>query len=146
MEWTINGDPIGEIPDAWQNWDGRLDVILNNSNDDLFIQRRWNQSDSDVTLGALLPARPPSPSPRGYGRGLLAGGSVWWPCREEIFVFDQAVSEYGEPKQVRQPIQLLPRDVTGGNLAASDGILVIATAEELVAFGEFNRKVRDAQQ
>ena len=29
----------------------------------------------------------------GYGRGVLAGGSVLWPTREKIYVFDQQTAE-----------------------------------------------------
>ena len=79
-----------------------------------------------------------APSPRGLGRGVLAGSHVYFPTREAIFVFDQlpTATDFGrQPKLVRQ-IPLVPRGVTGGNLVIADGVLLIATGDRLVAFGE----------
>jgi hypothetical protein len=101
----------------------------------------------DATTGRLLCQFPQpgptgagqaSPSPRGFGRGVLAGGHVYFPTRECIYVFDQRPiqSDFGwQPRLVRE-IPLVPRGVTGGNLVIADGILLIATGERLVAFGQ----------
>jgi len=72
---------------------------------------------------------PDGPEKPGYGRGVLAGDSVLWPTREKIYVFDQKTAR---PKKV---IDLVPRGVSGGNLLAADGHLLIATAGELIALG-----------
>jgi len=71
------------------------------------------------------------PSPGGFGRGTLAGKSVYWPSRERIYVFDQRA-----PRQIRQPIELAVRGASGGNLVMADGIVLIATAEGIIAFNE----------
>jgi outer membrane protein assembly factor BamB len=81
-------------------------------------------------------------APRGYGRGVLAGGRVYWPTREEIYVFDQRVYvQDGQRYIVQQPpIQLTRPDVdvrqqvTGGNLVVGGDTLLIATAEKLIAY------------
>lgn len=70
-----------------------------------------------------------TPQPRGFGRGLLAGNEVYWPTRERIYVFQ---AETG--LLARQPIELGVMNVQGGNLVICDGVLLIATADELVAF------------
>lgn len=69
---------------------------------------------------------------RGYGRGILAGGQVYWPTRDRIYVFDQ----HG-PRQSRQPIDLAPLGVTGGNLVIAQDVLLIAGADRLWAFDAF---------
>ena len=69
------------------------------------------------------------PQPRGLGRGILAGSAVYWPTRERIYVFDQYSG-----RQVRQPIELAVLGLQGGNLVIDDGVLLIASADELVAF------------
>jgi outer membrane protein assembly factor BamB len=79
-----------------------------------------------------------SPSPRGLGRGVLAGEHVYFPTRESIFVFHQRPvrSDFGwQPRLVRE-IPLVPRGITGGNLVIADGVLLIATGDRLVAFGQ----------
>ena len=63
----------------------------------------------------------------GYGRGILAGGSVYWPARHEIFVFNEKTAL---PERV---INLLPRGVGGGNLLFAAGRLLLAGPDELVA-------------
>jgi outer membrane protein assembly factor BamB len=105
----------------------------------------------DANTGRLLaqfPAGSPgaasqaAPSPRGLGRGTLAGQNVWFPTRESIFVFDQrpAATDFGwQPKLIRE-IPLTPRGITGGNLTIADGVLLIATGDRLVAFDEFGPK------
>ncbi len=76
-------------------------------------------------------AGPPS---RGQGRGILAGDEVYWPTRERIYVFDQYSGQ-----QVRQPIDLAAIGLQGGNLVIDDGILLIASADELVALNTTGR-------
>ena len=97
----------------------------------------------DVASGAVLGQYPGPPSgaagqalpqPRGFGRGLLAGNEIYWPTRDRIYVFG---SDTGLP--LRQPVELGTLGVQGGNLVICDGILVIATADELVAFNESGR-------
>lgn len=75
-------------------------------------------------------------TPRGFGRGLLHGGRVYWPTRENIFVFSQ--QPHGppggrQPRMTRAPIDLRHHDAESGNLIAASGLLLIATADELIA-------------
>jgi outer membrane protein assembly factor BamB len=74
------------------------------------------------------------PLPRGLGRGILAGNAVYWPTRERIYVLDQYAG-----RQVRQPIELAALGLQGGNLVINDGVLLIASADALVAFNATGR-------
>jgi outer membrane protein assembly factor BamB len=65
----------------------------------------------------------------GYGRGLIAADGVYWPTRENLYVFDL---QSGRQKRV---ISLAARGVSGGNLLAFDRYLLIAGSKALVAFG-----------
>jgi outer membrane protein assembly factor BamB len=79
-----------------------------------------------------------APSPRGLGRGVLAGPHVVFPTRESLLVFDQrpVKTDLGwQPRLVRE-IPLVPRGVTGGNVVIAGGVLLVATGDRLVAFGE----------
>jgi outer membrane protein assembly factor BamB len=73
---------------------------------------------------------------RGYGRGILAGRYVYWPTRERIYIFDQH-----NMRQMRQPIDLAPIGMTGGNLVIVDGVLLIASAGRLAAFSSGGREL-----
>jgi hypothetical protein len=75
---------------------------------------------------------------RGYGRGILAGQHVYWPTRERIFVFDQH-----NMRQVRQPIDLAPIGMTGGNLVIVDNVLLITSADKLAAFRSIGRELTE---
>lgn len=65
----------------------------------------------------------------GFGRGVLAGGLVWWPTRESIYLFDQATA------RLKRQIPLAPRGLKGGNLLVAGDRLLIATGDELIALG-----------
>ena len=64
----------------------------------------------------------------GHGRGLIAGGSVYWPTRDAIYVVDGRTAE---PKRV---IPLSPWQVEGGNLVYAENYLLVASSREIVAF------------
>ncbi len=70
-------------------------------------------------------------TPRGYGRGILAGDLVYWPTRERIYVFQQSCN-----RQVRQPIELGTMGMRGGNLVIDRGVLLIAGPDRLVALNQ----------
>jgi cellulose synthase operon protein C len=72
---------------------------------------------------------PDGPERPGYGRGILAGGLVYFPTRETIYLFDQLTG------QLRKQMPLVPRGLSGGNLLIAGDRLLIATGEELVALG-----------
>ena len=83
----------------------------------------------DADRGRLVHVWPDSQEKPGYGRGILAGGAVYWPTREKIYIFDQQTAQ---PKKV---IDLAPLGASGGNLLVADDRLLIANDSELVALG-----------
>ncbi|MGE3818402.1 MAG: PQQ-binding-like beta-propeller repeat protein [Isosphaeraceae bacterium] len=73
-----------------------------------------------------------------YGRGLLAGDKIYWPTRTEIHVLDQSNGlRFDPPIRLQETFQ-----TTGGNLAAGDGYLVVAQAEQLVVFCQNRRLIQ----
>ena len=80
--------------------------------------------------------------PRGYGRGILAGGRVYWPTRDAVFVFDQALMDNGErgyPVQrgiirLKRPDLPAGKQAESGNLVAGGGFCLIAGKNRLQAF------------
>jgi len=79
--------------------------------------------------GRIKTALPDGGEHLGYGRGILAGDSVWWPSRDKILVFA------ARSARLKRDIPLGPRRVTGGNLLVANGQLLLATGSGLVAFG-----------
>lgn len=89
----------------------------------------------DADSGKVLAHWPGSGSPTGYGRGLLAGGRVYWPTRESIYAFDQKVPSEGAPVMTEPPIRLAGADdTTGGNLVPGPGVLLVAAPDHIDAF------------
>ena len=82
--------------------------------------------DSDLTAAR--------PDPRGLGRGLIAGGEVYWPTREAIYVFRRDAVKAAAAWQLHRQIALLPRGVSGGHLLISNDRLLLVTANRLFAF------------
>lgn len=68
--------------------------------------------------------------PGGYGRGVVAGGEIYWPTRKHIYVFDAA-----KAIQSQEPILLSAYHAEGGNVVAIKGYLVIAAADRLYGLG-----------
>jgi hypothetical protein len=97
-------------------------------------------------LRAVWPETGNGGAVRGYGRGLLADGNIYWPTREEIFVFDQRVYLEGGRSDIslKKRIPLTQEQLgepghsgpllTGGNLVVADRKLLITTADYLFAF------------
>ncbi|WP_435005252.1 PQQ-binding-like beta-propeller repeat protein [Tundrisphaera lichenicola] len=92
----------------------------------------------DVKDGKLAHTWPDnSQAGQGFGRGILAGDKVYWPTRTEIHVLDQASGLKAEP-----PIKLQETyQCEGGNLAAGDGFLIVATTNALVVFCQNSRLI-----
>lgn len=99
----------------------------------------------DVESGRVV-AKWPEQSPRGYGRGILAGDKVFWPTRDELYVFEQHVEQPGQAPLTRDPIPLASeqRQSGGGNLLISHGLLMIATNKQLFAYGQLAGRSRAA--
>lgn len=91
------------------------------------IQKQFPASvDSDITAAR--------PSPRGFGRGLIAGEEVYWPTRESIYVF-RSQPQAGEASWgLHRQIDLLPRGVSGGHLLLSGDRLLLVTSRRLFTF------------
>ena len=71
---------------------------------------------------------------RGYGRGVLAGDVVIWPTREAIQFVETAT---GQPRR-NVPLNTPDSAETGGNLTIAGGMLLVAQADKLVAYGEYS--------
>lgn len=84
---------------------------------------------------------PEGASSKTLGRGILAGGKVYWPTAQSIFVFDQASGQ-----QAQQPIDLslrgAPTDAAlhGGNLLVAGSSMFIATGDKLFALDQYSGK------
>ena len=91
----------------------------------------------DVETGRLRARFPEriEESSRGYGRGLLVDNLVLWPTRERIHVLAQDA-----PRLVRQPIELSPLGMTGGNLLLAGDTLLVAGANQLAAYNPWGRQ------
>lgn len=101
----------------------------------------------DAETGQVVRRWPDGPNPRGYGRGLLAGSQVFFPCREEIHVFDAASGRPAAPVQLTAQFE----GVNGGNLILADERLVLTTANrlrghELIVFSPYSRLRKKFQE
>ena len=84
---------------------------------------------SDANQGRVKHVWPDSSQGPGEGCGLLAGDSVLWLTRDDLYIFDQ---ETAHPKK---RIDMAARGVHGGNLLVAGGRLVVATSNELIVLG-----------
>jgi hypothetical protein len=76
------------------------------------------------------------PSPRGFGRGLVAGGNVYWPTveSEQILVFAPPnVAKNGPVNEPVETITLANRAARSGNLLLAGERLLILSATKLQA-------------
>lgn len=132
LAWTLPA----QVADDVIHLLGVCDDVLLASGDRLY----W----IDAPTGRLLASFPPGnlggveqavTSPRGMGRGVVAGGKVYWPTREAIYVFSvqpRATPAGLEPHLLRR-IELGRFGGTGGHLLVAGGLLLVATGEQLVA-------------
>lgn len=118
----------------WKTAERLDDVVhlLGVSNDCLIASGKkiyWIEK-SGPSAGRLRTHWPSGHEQIGFGRGLVTKNQVWWPAREDIFVFDRASGQ-----MVRQ-IALSPRGAGGGNLLVAGGRLLIAASDRLVALAD----------
>jgi outer membrane protein assembly factor BamB len=135
LAWSL---PPGAADDIVHLLGGAGNVLLASGDRLYWIDANTGRMLTQFPAGSLGSAGQAAPSPRGLGRGTLAGDHVWFPTRESIFVFQQQPvrTDFGwQPKLIRE-IPLTPRGITGGNLTMADGVLLIATGDRLVAFDE----------
>jgi outer membrane protein assembly factor BamB len=91
----------------------------------------WNADTGQVTWSV----RQTEPDDFGYGRGWLAGDHIYWTSRQTAFVIDQRTGQI-----VREhPLGIANPPRTGGNLVVSNGVLLIAGADRITAYGQFAR-------
>lgn len=91
----------------------------------------------DVRTGRLVGRWPEAvkAEPRGIGRGAIVGDAILWPTRHELCVFDARAKTNGAMLVPQQPpVNWARLGVTGGNLTWSNGLLLVATENELAAF------------
>jgi len=94
----------------------------------------------DLASGKVNYPWPEGPTPKGFGRGMLAGSKVYWPTVQSIRVFDQRTG------QEHAPIELETRGVPSGNLIPAGEILLIAGSERLTALGPAPRAPEQTAQ
>jgi outer membrane protein assembly factor BamB len=100
----------------------------------------------DIDSGKVIRDWPDKTS-GGFGRGVLAGELVYWPMRNQIRRFKQRVLNDG-PLDSDDAIQLDRFDppLSGGNLIAANGYLLIASSTKLTAFGPGQAEPRPEQR
>jgi outer membrane protein assembly factor BamB len=71
------------------------------------------------------------PSPRGWGRGFIAGDSLIWPTRDELWSFDLTAS-WKQRKWVPrgQPVSWAPHGLAGGPVLVTGATLVLTTGND----------------
>jgi len=112
-----------EVPDALQ----LLGVV-----GDRLIASGNRLASLDIVTGKSMWVWPESSTAgiRGLGRGLIAGGEVFWPTRSEIYVL-----EPGSGARTRAPISISSISDSGANLASAAGYLIVAGYDKLQCLG-----------
>lgn len=97
----------------------------------------------DANTGDLAWSVPSAdPDDWGYGRGTLAGDQVLWTTSEVLWFVDQRSGAL-----LRQhSLQGTETPRSGGNLVISHGVILIAGADRLTAYGEFARLQESLQR
>jgi hypothetical protein len=72
---------------------------------------------------------------------VLVGQNLLWPTRHRIYVLAQDGA-----RSVRQPIELAPIGMTGGNLVPAGDILLVAGADRLAAYNPWGRQITKAEE
>ena len=135
LAWAL---PPGAADDAMHLLGVQNDVLLASGDALYWIDACTGRLLTQFPRGQPGGAAQAVPMPRGFGRGVLAGGNVWWPTRESIFVFaaEPLTTDFGRQPRLVREIPLAPRGLTGGNLVLAGGVLLIAGGDRLVALGE----------
>jgi outer membrane protein assembly factor BamB len=103
------------------------------------VQGSFPASTTPMVVGAL-------PSPRGLGRGYIAGHHVYWPTAGEILVFPTVLSGLTDRKDslstpamlARLPVQ--PGGADGVNVLLVDSTLLVSSPSRLMAFPHRSKK------
>ncbi len=78
--------------------------------------------------GQIAALWPEGPESLGYGRGLIAGETLYWPTLDAIYIIDALGAR---PRRI---FSLRPWRCEGGNLVWADGFLLVASSTELAVF------------
>jgi outer membrane protein assembly factor BamB len=135
LAWTL---PSGAADDAVHLLGVENDVLVASGDFLYWIDASGGRLLTQFPAGHTDGGSQAAPSPRGLGRGLIAGEHIWWPTRQSILIFDVRPdsTNFGPRPRLLREIPLAPRDIAGGNLVIADGILLIATGDRLAAFGQ----------
>ncbi len=98
----------------------------------------------DADKGELAWSVPASdPEDWGYGRGALAGDQILWTTHNALWFIEQRTGALLREHPLSEIDIDVPR--SGGNVLVSHGVILIAGADRLTAYGEFAR-LREALQ
>ncbi len=126
-------------PDA-ERWRHLLGVVPGGDAGRLIVSGNTLWSIDIHTGNMVFGSRPNGPGNRpplaeqGYGRGVLADKVILWPTREAIKIVDAATGTAIGHK----PLQTPGGAEVGGNLTVSQGMLLVAQPERLVAYCEYS--------
>ena len=119
---------------VWRTGTDMADVVhlLGVSGDNLIAtgHRVYWISLADEDAGKVKHVWPSGDDKLGYGRGVLAGGFLYWPTRDKIYVIEHATG------RLKREVPLLPRGIGGGNLLVADGRLLVSRADELIGLDQ----------
>lgn len=74
-------------------------------------------------------------SQRGFGKGAIFNGHLYWPTLDKVFVFDTNLDR-GQNPLLKKVIDLRMRRATGGHLHVGKAIMLIAAERTLWTFAE----------
>ncbi len=97
------------------------------------VEGRFPGSTTPLPFGAL-------PSPRGLGRGAIAGNSVYFPTAGEMFVFPASLSKNSDrlsAPPITQRFRIEPGGMDGVNVMFAGDTLLVASPSRLMAFPQF---------
>ncbi len=90
----------------------------------------------EATSGNLMWSVPSTdPDDWGYGRGALAGDQILWSNSQALWFIDQRTGALLR----EHPLRDADATRSGGNVVVSHGVILIAGADRLTAYGEFAR-------
>jgi outer membrane protein assembly factor BamB len=90
LAWSL---PAGAADDIVHLLGAKNDVLLASGDRLYWIDTNTGRLLTQFPPGSLGAAAQAAASPRGQGRGVLAGNQLWFPTRESIFVFELRACE-----------------------------------------------------
>jgi outer membrane protein assembly factor BamB len=134
--WTTREGEADDVDQILGHHDGKLvaggDSLYQIDRDTGQITGRWPAGVTRQIHGAL-------PQPRRHGRGLMAGARVYWPTRDNIWIFDAATLN----PQGQLPLYGTP--LVGGNLAAAGGVLIVSDGRHLAGYVSYDKTAQQSE-